>query len=299
MTRILLTLGLISCFFVCVECLGQSANRPSHSGEAQDVSPQERQALVTLYGATDGSHWKHHEGWLEAPGTECRWDGVRCKHGVLEPTTTVTRLELLENNLRGTIPEAVGQLAHLEELYLVGNQLSGMLPDALLGRWRTGELFVAAESRLLTDVTEIDFEFGASALLCQQHRVVLRSDRSAELFTKRCRNATPDDRTTFCEVKDRQIWPGEFERLGWLLEKNGFFALAADYDRDITDGAFASTRVTRSGKPHEVVDYAGAGPFELWVIQQAIEGVASSSSEWQKTTTRPECPRWSEPGAAR
>jgi hypothetical protein len=42
-----------------------------------------------------------------------------------------------------------------------------------------------------------------------------------------------------------------------------------------------------------VENYAGGGPFELWVIQTAIEGVASSI-EWEKTTTQPGCPKWDE-----
>jgi Leucine Rich Repeat (LRR) protein len=284
MTKSLLALILIGSSFTSVQC---------HAGEAHGVSQQERQALIALFEATDGSHWKHHEGWLSGPGTECRWDGVSCKHGVLEPTTTtVTALQLFENNLSGKIPEAVGQLANLEELYISGNKLSGLLPDSLLRRWRNGELFVAAEPSLLTDVTEIDYEFSASALLCAQHRIVLRSDRIAQIFTKRCRNATRDDRTTFCELKEGQIWQGEFEKLGWLLEKNGFFTLASNYERNITDGVFASARVTRSGKAYEVIDYAGAGPFELWVIQLTIEGIASSATDWHKATTRPECPKW-------
>jgi hypothetical protein len=166
-----------------------------------------------------------------------------------------------------------------------------MLPDAWLRRWRTGELVVSAEPSLFTAVSEIDFESSASALLCEQYRIVLRSDRSATLFTKRCRNATPDDRTTFCEVKEGHTWPGEFEKLGWLLEKNGFFSLRRNYERHITHGTFESTRATRGGKPYEVIDYAGAGSFDLWVIHRAIEGVASST-EWEKTPTLPECPRW-------
>ncbi len=80
--------------------------------------------------------------------------------------------------------------------------------------------------------------------------------------------------------------------LAWTLEKNGYFTLQADYQRNITDSAFVSTRVTRNGKKYEVVEYAGGGPFELWVIHRAIEGV-SSTLEWGKTETLPECPRWS------
>ena len=81
--------------------------------------------------------------------------------------------------------------------------------------------------------------------------------------------------------------------LAWMLEKNGYFMLKAEYNRNITDSAFVSTRVTRKGKKYEVIEYAGGGPLELWMTQRAIEGV-SSTIEWSKAETLPGCPRWSE-----
>jgi len=183
-------------------------------------------------------------------------------------------------------------LVHLRTLFLFHNDLSGRLPEPLIRQWLSGSLWVTAEAPLLTDVSEIDYEFAASAILCAQHRVVLRSDTTAMRFTERCRKASPKDRRTFCEVEKGRIWGEEFALLAWTLDKNGYFTLQADYQRNITDSAFVSTRVTRNGKKYEVVEYAGGGPLELWVIHRAIEGV-SSSIEWSKTETLPECPRWS------
>jgi hypothetical protein len=208
--------------------------------------------------------------------------------------TKVTSLNLFDNNLRGAIPEAAGQLTHLEDLNIYGNALSGKVPEAWIRRSRTGELFIAAEDSLLTDVSAIDFESSSSSLLCEQRRIILHSDGTALQFTERCRNATPHDRTTFCEVKEGRAWG--FARLGWVLEESGFFALRENYDRSVTDSTFESLRVTRGGKPYEVIEYAGAGPQVLWVIHRSIEGVASSI-EWEKTTKQPKCPRWSEPEA--
>lgn len=111
------------------------------------------------------------------------------------------------------------------------------------------------------------------------------------LFTERCRNATPNDRSTFCEVKEGRLWRGEFAKLGWLLQRNSFFTLQPEYPRSVTDATFESTRVTRGGKRFEVVNYAAAGPFGLWALQQAIEGEVSRA-EWEKNSTRAECPRW-------
>lgn len=281
---------------------------------AQRVSPQERRALIALYEATGGSYWKNHEGWLGPAGTECSWHGVECEPRHNEPTTVIRIdlgrnnlvgsipkeigeltnlqwLEVAEDHLSGAIPGALGQLTKLTDLSVYGNHFSGRLPDPLLQRWLTGSLWISAEASLLTDVSEVDFESAPSALLCGRQRMILRSDGSVVLFILRCRSATPRDRRTFCEVKQGEIGWGAFATLAWLLERNGFYALRPDYSRNITDSVFDSTRVTRNDNVHEVVDYAGGGPFELWVIERAIEGVALSTL-WENTKVEPKCPRW-------
>jgi hypothetical protein len=261
--------------------------------ESHSVSMEERQVLVALYKATDGDHWNHHVGWLGPPRTECKWDGVRCGSESGEPTF-VTGLVLYQNNLVGSIPRGLGLLSHLDELMIFGNHLSGMLPQVLIQRWLAGALEISAEAPLLTDVSKIEFESDPSALLCGLRRISLGSDGRAVVFARRCRNATPGDRTTICEVKEGQVSSRQFAPLAWLLERNGFYDLRANYSRNVTDSTFERTRVTRGAKRYEVENYADAGPFELWIIQSAIEGVASSI-EWEKTTTQPECPRWDEP----
>jgi hypothetical protein len=140
-------------------------------------------------------------------------------------------------------------------------------------------------------VSEIDFESSAPALLCAIHRIILRLDNSAVSYTERCRAAIPNDRTTFCEVKDGRIYGSEFARLGWLVKKSGFFDLRTEYYRGVTHARFEDTRVTGNGKLHAVSNYEGAGPFGLWIIQRAIEG-AAASAEWEKTSTQQKCPRW-------
>lgn len=273
-------------FFGTVDERDLSGDPPGFGPSPGDwgVSLEERQALVALYEATDGSHWKHHAGWLGPPGTECKWHGVACGSPLGKQ---VTALELGDNNLVGPVPDALGRLKGLEWLTIDGNHLSGRLPDVLIQRWLAGTLATSAEAPLLTDVSEIELEVDATALLCHEHRFVIRSDGSAALFTTRCRDATPEDRATFCEMKVGHA--NGIAMLGWLLEKNGFYNMQPDYSRNITDSVVERIRATRNGKSYEVRDYAGGGPFELWVIESAIEGVASGA-EWEKTTTQPVCP---------
>jgi len=290
MNRITLLLALMASFLVCAECFERGTSTQT-SSFADGISAQERQALVELYEATDGNHWKNHDGWLGPAGTECSWHGVQCEPSATEPTTVV-HLNLSENNLRGRVPEAIGQLVHLQTLLLLHNDFSGMLPEHLIRQWLSGALWVTAEAPQLTDVSEIDYESSSSAILCAQQRVVLRADTTAMRFTERCRNSSPKDRRTFCEVENGRIGGEEFAMLAWSLEKNGYFTLKAYYERVVTDANFVSIRVTRNGKKYEVIEYAGGGPRELWLIHLAIEGV-SSSIEWSKTKASPKCPRWS------
>lgn len=150
---------------------------------------------------------------------------------------------------------------------------------------------VAASGPQKEVISEIDFEYSASSILCARQRIVLHVNGSAELFTERCRNATREDRTTFCEVKKGHLSAGTFAKLAHLLETNSFFELQPEYWGNVTDAVFESTRAKRDGKTQEVINYADAGPFTLWAIQRAIEG-SVFDAEWQSTTRRSKCPRW-------
>src|SRR5690348_18395442 len=51
------------------------------------------------------------------------------------------------------------------------------------------------------DISQIDYEFSASAILCDRHRIILNQDGSSALFTELCRNRAPGDPATYCQVK--------------------------------------------------------------------------------------------------
>jgi DNA-binding SARP family transcriptional activator len=69
----------------------------------------ELQVLIALYEKTDGPDWENSEGWL-SDHSYCDWYGITCRGG------KIVELELADNQLTGTIPTEIGQLAYLENL---------------------------------------------------------------------------------------------------------------------------------------------------------------------------------------
>lgn len=85
----------------------------------------DRLALIDLYNATNGPNWTNKTGW-NVPGTPgdnpCSWYGVSCSGG------RVSSLNLQSNQLKGIIPNSIGNLTGLASLLLTGNQLSDSIP---------------------------------------------------------------------------------------------------------------------------------------------------------------------------
>jgi Leucine-rich repeat (LRR) protein len=107
-------------------------NRPA-SGS---IPPQERAALIALYNSTNGDNWNNKSGWktpplaadgFALPGTENTWHGIGCDPG----NTTVQWISLFQNNLNGSLPPELGNLANLQDLILWSNQISGSIPPEL------------------------------------------------------------------------------------------------------------------------------------------------------------------------
>ena len=91
---------------------------------AVPASPQ-RDALVALYNATDGGHWRNRTNWAsDAPLAS--WYGV-----TTDSNGHVTELDLSDNQLSGALPADLADLEQLEALYLNDNQLSGAIPAEL------------------------------------------------------------------------------------------------------------------------------------------------------------------------
>ena len=88
------------------------------------IPTAESKALVALYDSTDGDNWNKNIGWLRS-ADPCSWREVTCSSG------HVIRLELVLNDLTGSIPAELGNLTALQYLGLGWNQLTGTIPAEL------------------------------------------------------------------------------------------------------------------------------------------------------------------------
>jgi Leucine-rich repeat (LRR) protein len=86
------------------------------------VSYQEKQVLLNLYTATNGEEWTNK--WnIEKP--------VETWHGITVENNQVVGVNLLFNNLNGSLPASLGQLKNLKKLELSFNPISGNIPSEL------------------------------------------------------------------------------------------------------------------------------------------------------------------------
>lgn len=99
------------------------------------IPTAECNALVDFYSATGGPNWMDHTNWLENKDPDS-WYGVTVSGGY------VINLNFENNHLSGTIPPELGNLNHLQWLYLSGNQLSGAIPSQLGNLTNLYELFL-------------------------------------------------------------------------------------------------------------------------------------------------------------
>ena len=109
----------------------------------------DKAVLVALFNATEGPNWENNRNWLsdrpigewsrvstdgDGRVTGLYLDGNQLSGSIppdLGNLASLVTLSLHDNQLSGSIPPELGNLANLEYLYLDGNQLSGSIPSEL------------------------------------------------------------------------------------------------------------------------------------------------------------------------
>jgi Leucine-rich repeat (LRR) protein len=97
----------------------------NNADDACGVSDLERQALIDLFEAMDGTNWTTNTGWnTDAP--VCDWFGIST-----DDDAHVIGIDLPDNGLRGEIPTTISQLIHLINLDLSSNNVIGEIPATI------------------------------------------------------------------------------------------------------------------------------------------------------------------------
>ncbi len=99
--------------------------------EDNSIFEQDSLALVALYNACNGNDWKNNTNWLKTP--------VKDWYGIETLNNRVKKIRLNGNNLKGHIPNEIGNLTDLENLEIKSNQIEGTIPIEL---WNLSNLKV-------------------------------------------------------------------------------------------------------------------------------------------------------------
>ncbi len=139
---------------------------PTHEGTGEKCAPlSDREILEVLYAATGGAGWENSENWLsDLPLGE--WGGV-----TTDDEGRVVGLALPRNQLGGTIPPELGQLANLSELDLSVNDLAGSIPAELADLANLSQLNLALNELAGSIPPELGSMPGLSWLILGRNRL--------------------------------------------------------------------------------------------------------------------------------
>mmetsp|Transcript_2966 Transcript_2966/g.4470 ORF Transcript_2966/g.4470 Transcript_2966/m.4470 type:complete len:617 (+) Transcript_2966:149-1999(+) len=94
--------------------------------ELSCIPKDEKLILSKLYTDTSGDSWVGAVNWQHEGIDVCQYHGVTCND-----MNQVTAIELPGMGLKGTIPDVIGHLEHLDTLDLSDNALEGFIPSDL------------------------------------------------------------------------------------------------------------------------------------------------------------------------
>jgi len=98
----------------CEPCAQGEA--PFYGSVSCDAHPDELTILVELFEALQGEDWDRNDYWL-SKASFCDWYGVACDNG------HVASINLVSNNLKGSVPSEIFHLPKLQLLWLSSNQI--------------------------------------------------------------------------------------------------------------------------------------------------------------------------------
>lgn len=98
-------------FFGAKSCSSQQG--PTFGNDSSETG-----ILSDFYAATHGSAWKQNNGWSDS-SEPCSFYGVEC-----DGAGRVSKIDLTDNGLQGTVPSSIFKLPQLNELVLSKNSLS-------------------------------------------------------------------------------------------------------------------------------------------------------------------------------
>jgi len=91
-----------------------------------DPSLVQRYILVLIYISTNSSTgWFNSFNWL-SNDSECQWEGVHCNY-----QNDVMKIDMVANNLQGSIPSEIRYLTELQFLNLSNNEINCTIPSSI------------------------------------------------------------------------------------------------------------------------------------------------------------------------
>lgn len=110
--------------FPCKLCENEFLNPYIGSNKCFEIN---QDVVVDLfYDATKGESWEGGSNWADTSVATCSKDGVTCN-----ANGDITKIELPDKGLSGTLPPQLGFLSHLTTLNVKGNEIGGKLPADL------------------------------------------------------------------------------------------------------------------------------------------------------------------------